>query len=195
MELMICLSKGDSGGFTTTVSFTYFFSTDIFYNFDPMELFDFSENSDLREWTIVNDEVMGGRSRSSLVVDANGNGLFKGSVSLENSGGFCSVRYSSGKIPVKGYEKIAFRVKGDGKRYQVRIRAKKGDYFSYIAYFETTGEWQTIEVLLREMYPSFRGRRLDQPNFSSNSIEEIAFLIGNKKAETFRLHIGKIMLK
>ncbi|MDX1769545.1 MAG: CIA30 family protein, partial [Arenibacter troitsensis] len=44
------------------------------------------------------------------------------------------------------------------------------------------------------MYPSFRGRKLDMPNFSKNSIEEIVFLIGNKRTENFTLLIDKIAL-
>jgi hypothetical protein len=43
------------------------------------------------------------------------------------------------------------------------------------------------------MYPSFRGRKLNQPNFSKDSIEEI-LLIGNKKKEEFKLLIDKIEL-
>lgn len=162
---------------------------------NSMVVFDFSKNSDLSEWTIVNDAVMGGKSRSSLTIDADGNGLFKGSVSLENNGGFCSVRGNFEKITVKDFDKIALRVKGDGKRYQARIKANQSDYYSYIAYFETSGEWQTVEIVLEDMYPSFRGNRLNQPNFNSDSIEEIAFLIGNKKAEDFELRIGKIMME
>jgi hypothetical protein len=45
------------------------------------------------------------------------------------------------------------------------------------------------------MYPSFRGRKLDKPNFSEDYIEEIAFLIGNKSEEKFQLLIDKIELK
>ncbi len=138
---------------------------------------------------------MGGRSQSEFTINENGDALFKGSLSLENNGGFCSVRWTFEKNPVKDFEKIAFRVKGDGKRYQARIKANQNDYYSYIAYFETSGEWQTVEIALTDMYPSFRGRRLNQPNFNSDSIEEIAFLIGNKKAENFQLRIDKIMLE
>ena len=162
---------------------------------NPMVLVEFSENSDLSGWSVVNDNVMGGKSRSSLTLDANGKGLFKGTVSLENNGGFCSVRHNFTKTSVKEFEKMAFRVKGDGKRYQVRIKSNQNDYYSFIAYFETSGEWQTVEIALADMYPSFRGRRLDIANFNSDSMEEIAFLIGNNKAESFQLHIDKIMLK
>ena len=45
------------------------------------------------------------------------------------------------------------------------------------------------------MEPVFRGRKLELPNFAVDPIQEIRFLIGNKKAETFRLEINKIELK
>lgn len=45
------------------------------------------------------------------------------------------------------------------------------------------------------MYPTFRGRKLDSPNYSADGIEEIAFLIGNKRAESFKLEIDAISLK
>ena len=44
------------------------------------------------------------------------------------------------------------------------------------------------------MYPSFRGRKLDQPDFDHKQIEEIAILIGNKRNEKFQLLIDKIEL-
>lgn len=160
-----------------------------------MVIFDFNEKSSLENWYIINDNVMGGVSRSNISINEDGNAVFKGSVSLENNGGFCSVRYDFEEIDVTNFEKITFRIKGDGKKYQFRIRANRDDYYSYINYFETSGKWQTIEIPLREMYPVFRGRKLEMPDFSHKKIEEIAFLIGNKKEENFRLEIDKIELK
>ena len=45
------------------------------------------------------------------------------------------------------------------------------------------------------MYPSFRGRKLNQKKFSNDYLEEITFLIGNNKKEAFKLMIDKIELK
>jgi NADH dehydrogenase [ubiquinone] 1 alpha subcomplex assembly factor 1 len=45
------------------------------------------------------------------------------------------------------------------------------------------------------MYPAFRGRALSIGNFGSESIEEIAFLIGNKTAENFKLEIDTMYLQ
>jgi hypothetical protein len=94
---------------------------------------------------------------------------------------------------VKEYTSIVIKLQGDGKEYQFRIKSNSGDYYSYIAPFSTSGE--EIVIPLKDMYPSFRGRKLNQPNFSKDSIEEITLLIGNKKKEEFKLLIDKIELK
>jgi len=159
------------------------------------DLFDFSNKSSLGNWVVVNDDVMGGRSRASLELTGEGSVSFSGQVSLENNGGFSSVRYNTGKVNVDGRTTLAIHLKGDGKKYQVRVREKSNDYFSYIATFSTSGEWETIEVPLQEMYPSFRGRKLDRSDFEGNSIVELTFLIGNKKAESFTLELQKAFLK
>ncbi len=158
-------------------------------------IYDFDEKSDIQNWIIVDDVVMGGKSSGSFKLNADGFGVFEGRISLDNNGGFSSVRYRFEKIETKKYTKISIKLRGDGKEYQFRIKSNSGDSYSYIAPFSTSGEWQEIEIQLKEMYPSFRGRRLDQPNFSNGSIEEIAFLIGNKKREEFKLLIDKIELK
>lgn len=158
-------------------------------------LFDFTENSDTGNWLVVNDGVMGGLSKGNFESSKNGTAVFSGTVSLENNGGFSSVRCNTGKIDVKGYSILELHLKCDGKNYQVRIRENSTDYFSYISAFHTSGEWEIIKIPLAEMYPSFRGRTLNLPNFSGKSMEELTFLIGNKKAETFRLELKKAVLK
>jgi NADH dehydrogenase [ubiquinone] 1 alpha subcomplex assembly factor 1 len=57
------------------------------------------------------------------------------------------------------------------------------------------GIGKKIKIPLNKMYPSWRGRKLDMQNFSKNHIDEIAFLISNKKEEQFKLLIEKIELK
>ena len=45
------------------------------------------------------------------------------------------------------------------------------------------------------MYSTFRGRRHDMPNCPGQIMSEIAFLIGNKRADSFMLEIDKITLE
>lgn len=158
-------------------------------------IFDFNENSNLSNWTIVNDVVMGGVSNSTLEINTDGDAVFSGTVSLDNNGGFSLVRYRFETLKVLGYTKTIIRLKGDRTTYQFRVKTNSNDRFSYIAIFETTGEWQTIEISLSEMYPAFRGKKLDLPNYPSEQMQEIAFLIGNKKEEKFKLTIDTIELK
>ena len=158
-------------------------------------LFDFSETDDWSAWTIENDVVMGGRSSSELERSEDGNAIFKGEVSLENNGGFASVQYRFPSKEIKGYKKAVLHLKGGGKTYQFRLKENLRDRASYVYEFETTGDWQTVAIPLKDMKPVYRGRNLELPNFSANSIQEVRFLIGNKKPQDFRLEIDKIGLQ
>jgi hypothetical protein len=159
-----------------------------------LTLYEFNPGASTDNWVVVNDGVMGGRSKGSLILNEEGHGVFSGEISLENYGGFSSIRHRTHRIAVNDFSTVELKVKGDGKRYQFRIREGQADYYSYIQYFETSGEWQTIVIPLDSFYPVFRGRKLNLPNFRGKSLEEIGFLIGNKRRETFRLEIDYIRL-
>jgi hypothetical protein len=161
----------------------------------PMVLFDFNLKSDLSNWYVVDDGVMGGLSAGNLSLDENGHAVYSGTVSLENYGGFSSIRYQFKRMDVGSFDKMVLRVKGDGKRYQFRVKSKRYERPSYIQYFTTNGDWQTIEISLADLYPTFRGCTLNMPNYPGEVMEEIAILVGNKKAESFRLVIDKIELQ
>lgn len=160
----------------------------------PKIIFEFNKQSDLHNWRTVDDGVMGGKSSSTFGLNAEGYGVFEGDISLKNNGGFSSLRFGFQRTPLEQYTKVKIRLKGDGKKYQFRIKSNSSDYYSYIASFSTSGEWQEIEIPLKDMFPSFRGRRLDQPNFSHDYLEDLAFLIGNKREEKFILLLDKIEL-
>lgn len=157
-------------------------------------IFQFEENADISSWRVLDDVVMGGRSSGNFELSEEGHGVFSGEVSLENNGGFSSVRHTFKRREVDASMKVVLRVKGDGKKYQFRVKHDQNDAHSYITTFQTSGDWETIEIPIKDLYPSFRGRTLDMPNFNHKSMEEIAFLIANKRAESFRLLIDKIAL-
>ena len=159
-------------------------------------IFDFTKNADVSNWYVVVDGVMGGKSTGNFEINEEGHGLFEGTISLANNGGFSSVRYDMPeKVEIGNYKYVSLRLKGDRKNYQFRVKNDAQNYYSYISEFTTSGDWQEVQIPLKEMYPSFRGRKLDKPNFDHDYIEEIAILIGNKRNEEFRLLIDKIELK
>ena len=158
-------------------------------------VFNFEKEKNLKEWFIVNDDVMGGISESNFSISKDGYGIFRGYISIENNGGFCSIRHDLSRKYIGNKYVLKLKIKGDGKDYQIRIKADRNDYFSYIVTFKTTGEWEEIEIPLKEMYPSFRGRELNMQNFNNNYFEQIAFLVGNKRNEKFKLIIDRITLE
>ena len=163
--------------------------------YQSMTIFNFTSNSDISNWNIVDDVVMGGRSDGSFRINKDGHGEFLGKVSLDNNGGFSSLHYDFDTTIVSSYSKFVLRIKGDGKQYQFRVKDNYRNFYSYISSFSTNKNWQLIEINLSEMYPGFRGRKLEMSKFSSSVIEEIAFLIGNKRNESFKIEIDKIYLE
>ena len=157
-------------------------------------LYDFTAESDPGEWMIIDDGVMGGRSRGNYQINEQGHGDFSGKVSLENNGGFSLMRYRSERIDVTPYQTLRIRLRGDGKRYQARVKSKPNQRHSYIYSFNTTGKWEVVEIPLGEMTPSFRGINLPIPDFPGKTIAEMGILIGNNKEEAFHLEMDWIAL-
>ena len=71
---------------------------------------------------IINDDVMGGVSQSEIIFNDTGTATFQGRISLENNGGFASIRSNSHSYRLGGYVGLHVRIKGDGKDYQLRVR-------------------------------------------------------------------------
>lgn len=164
-------------------------------NLSNMTLYDFSLENNASDWYILDDVVMGGQSQGQFKINNDGHGMFFGTVSLENNGGFSSVRYHFKTKDVSNYSKITLRIKGDGKTYQFRLKKNAEDNASYIYEFKTSKDWMSIDIPFSEMHPGFRGQKLQRPNFEGDYMSEIAFLIGNKKAQDFKLLIDCIKLK
>lgn len=158
-------------------------------------IYDFSKNRNCDSWSIVNDGVMGGLSKGKMSLIENGRALFKGFITTENNGGFCSVKHSFSKKNISNFKRVVFRVKGDEKAYQFRIKENSEDQHSYIQEFQTSGEWETIRIPFNAFYASYRGTTLNMPNYVGDFMEEVTFLIGNKRKESFALEIERIWLE
>ena len=156
---------------------------------------DFKSLKDANRWYQTNDDVMGGISNSNMIYDNNGLGVFSGEVSTANNGGFAMTRLPVDISLPMSTKKIVLTAKGDGKKYQLRIKATSNQRYWYVHKFLAPNEMKEIEIPLKDFYPSFRGYKLDIGNFNSNTISEVAILIGNKKNEEFKLEIDKITIR
>jgi hypothetical protein len=87
-------------------------------------LFDFQTATNTAAWQVVNDDVMSGVSTNGFRL-ANGLAVFEGEVSLEDNGGFASVRSLPAHHDLAGCEAFVIRVRGDGRRYRLTARADR----------------------------------------------------------------------
>ncbi|OYU84486.1 MAG: CIA30 family protein [Flavobacterium sp. BFFFF2] len=159
------------------------------------EIYTFTNQTKVNDWRIVNDGVMGGISKSSLVLTDAGHGQFSGHVSLANNGGFASIQLNTTIERAEEKKFVVLRVKGDGKAYEFRLKGEVSQTESYVHPFTTTGAWEHIKLQIRDFYPQFRGRKLNMPNFNFKSVEQLSFLIANKQEEDFELLIDWIGLE
>lgn len=157
-------------------------------------LFDYSTATPPTVWQIVNDDVMGGESTSSFGI-SNGVAVFRGELSLENNGGFASVRSSPVRQNLAGLDTFVVRVRGDGRRYKFTARTEAGfDTPIYQCAFTTKcGDWKEHRLPFKEFVATFRGRVLtDAPPLNPAKVTSVGFLISDKQEGPFKLEVAWI---
>lgn len=149
---------------------------------NQLELFDFTQPTiDLQAtWGAVDDVVMGGISQSGIGFKS-GAAVFSGNVSIENSGGFASVRTRNFEpsLNLSNYKGIELRVKGDGQRYKIFVRTEtKWDGVGYAHSFDTiANEWMTIQVSFADLVPIFRAKTVSDTPLDPNQIRSFQLML------------------
>lgn len=161
-----------------------------------LTLTDFQQQ--LLNWMPINDTVMGGLSQSRFETRA-GEGIFSGRVSLENGGGFASVKAGLGPaLPLQNFRSIRINFCPDGKAYDVRLRVQE-EKWAHIAYRFTlpasSGTWQTTDCPLEAFAPTFRGQhKPEAPALSSLCLSQVGFLISQQQAGPFEFRVRQLLL-
>lgn len=146
-------------------------------------------------WTTVNDVVMGGRSASTVEV-VDGVLRFRGTLSLDDGGGFASARTRDAAFDLSDATAVRLRVRGDGRRYSLRLYPGgrgDGSRVSYAGDLDTVaGTWIEAPVRLADLLPTSRGRQLDGPLLDAASVDGIGLLLADRRAGTFALDVAWI---
>ena len=159
------------------------------------ELFRFDSLASIADWSAIDDSVMGGVSHGRLRHDAAGHAVFEGVVSLENNGGFASVRSRPLDLGVPGAANYSLEVRGDGKRYRLNVRTDDAfDGVGYQARFEPpAGTWAVVRLPLSEFQPTFRGRSVPgAPPLDPARVRQIGLMIAERQAGPFALRLRSI---
>ena len=154
----------------------------------------FESDEPLKSWTSVNDGVMGGISKGGFKRSEQGTLLFTGDLSLENNGGFASIRMKPSALGLSGMSALVVKARGDGRTYWVDLRVtNQMNASSYRAYLPTTaGEWQETRIPFADFKLQAFGRELPVKPLSVAAVTSVGFTLADKKAGPFALEIGAV---
>lgn len=147
-------------------------------------------------WRITNDGVMGGLSKGEVSYTDAGTMVFKGTLSLENNGGFSTARMDT-SADLGSSDGVALRVKGDGRTYQMRLATDAKYRSSWEVSFSADigtkkGQWTEVRVPFSDFKAGWRGRSLDDVKFDPSKIRRVGILLGDKKPGKFKVEIDWI---
>lgn len=159
-------------------------------------MIDFGKGKSGPDWEIVNDDVMGGRSSSSAVLEAD-RLVFKGRLSLENNGGFASVRGPLKPMDLSGFDKVRIRYRSSDDRFALRL-ATDTRYYRPVHkhYFGGTDEsgWKEEAFDLREFQEYVLGKptgnSMDTDHLSN--VLRIGIMLSDKQEGEFFLEVDYI---
>ena len=159
--------------------------------------FDFGKSDSSTEWFSVNDSVMGGLSEGSVSYTKKSM-LFKGQLSLENNGGFASVRSQTSMMDLSELQTLEIRCRGYGGTFEITMARHQEWYLpNYKHAFTPDEDWSIIQLPIRD----FKEFRIGEPTGSklnkelSASIIRMGIIKGDKKTEPFQLEVDYIVLK
>jgi len=161
-------------------------------------LLDFDDESEVTQWMTVNDVVMGGMSHSAFEQAGPGIARFRGVVSLENSGGFASVRTLPRRWNSSGASAFVLRVLGDGHAYKFTVRTDDGfDGIQYQSRFAPpAGQWHETRLAVASFAATFRGRIVPgSAPLDPARARALGLMISDRQAGPFELLIDWIAIE
>ena len=135
---------------------------------------------------------MGGVSDGRFRITDAGTLEVFGALSLENNGGFASVRTKPTKLDINAGDTIVVRVKGDGRDYMLNLYTKsRRRAFSYRAPLPTTrDEWTEVRVPLEDFIPTAFGRRVQGMGpVEPSQINGLGFMLADNKPGNFQMQV------
>ncbi|NOR50500.1 MAG: CIA30 family protein [Desulfuromonadales bacterium] len=156
-------------------------------------ILDFTDAQTARSWEAIDDRIMGGCSRSKPEHVDNVSLRFSGRVSLENNGGFASIRSNPANYNLGQYSGLIVRLRGDGKSYKLSLRTDLFfDGISYQTTFTTEqGVWQEIFLPFEDFTATHHGVKLSTvAPMDTTKIESFGLFIADSQEGSFQLEIA-----
>ena len=122
---------------------------------------------------------------------------FYGRLSLENNGGFASIRLPTDDFELRKGDVLILKLKGDGRTYNMNLYAQKNlGGFSYRQSFRTLpNKLMEVRLPVDKFVATWRGRVFPKQRFKPEDASGLGFLLGDKKEGPFRLQLKSISVE
>lgn len=154
---------------------------------------DFKSTQEAGTWMSVNDGVMGGLSKGEPTVTKKSKLVFSGKISLENNGGFSSIRTSGKTMNLSAYDGIEIKVKGDGRMYYLTTRSNGRRMLAFWSPIQPPkGEWSVIRIPFNTFYATYMGKKIPLMKLNTQNVTSVGFMLYDKKAGDFTIETDYI---
>lgn len=159
--------------------------------------FNFGTQHNTDVWRVVNDDVMGGVSKSKVEVKENSI-LFSGTTSLDNNGGFSSIRTTFPKGDLKDCKTmtIKFRSPNTNRSFGLSLKDSQKYYIPYYKFMfqPKSDDWQVLKVNLKDFgyYKISEKIGNEMPLDFLEDVFNIALILSDGKEGTFQIEIDYI---
>ncbi|MEM6525185.1 MAG: CIA30 family protein [Bacteroidota bacterium] len=153
---------------------------------------DFGVKNGNTTWRVVNDGVMGGLSTGKVNYSETSM-TFSGAVSLENNGGFASIRSAYARRDLSDFKKIKIKYRSEG--YDFGLSLNRDRRFWIPNYKQnlpqTDWQWKTAEFDLLEFKEYYVGRPTGAKINESllSQIIQIGLITNEKRAGSFKIEV------
>ncbi|MEP2935329.1 MAG: CIA30 family protein [Gilvibacter sp.] len=147
------------------------------------------------DWYVINDGVMGGLSESQVGFNED-SFIFKGEVSLQNNGGFSSIRSPFETYDLSDFSAVEIKYKATGYDFAFNLATSKVWYRPvYRApILDSEGEWITKVFKLSDFNEVVVGKKTGDklPQEMYKDVIRLGFITNEKRAGKFLLEVDYI---
>lgn len=175
----------------------FIIATVISFPFATNLIFDFgASDRKTNDWMVLTDRVMGGLSRSTIEYTTNAM-VVSGTISLENYGGFASVKTKFDNYDLSHYKGLKIRFKSTNQKFAFTLEQSKNwtyPYFKGDFSSKKENNWEEI-VLYFNDFKTYQigmptGEKL--PQAALKDIVRIGVMTTDKKEGPFTIEIDSI---
>jgi hypothetical protein len=167
----------------------FFYSTDLVIDFG-------TSNGKNKDWILISDNIMGGVSKSKLEYLDN-SFLLTGTISLDNYGGFSSIKTKYENFDLTDYQGVKIRFKSSNQKFAFTLEESKNWTLpNFKGDFNSTKEntWEVITIYFKDFKEYQVGEPTGNKLKTSNlkNVVRLGIITTDKKEGSFSIEVDYV---